>query len=308
MKKNLLLLTVFAAITSGTFTSCSKNDDATPAPTPEDRAEVRFSSNIITSVVKSRAAGTTWADNDSIGVYMFEAKVDNIVDANVKYVNTVNSGTFAPSDNKIYFPDNGDQVRFMAYYPYSATVAENIYSVNVAEQTNQSEIDLLYVFNKNEYGKAIEEKLVPLAFEHQLTKIIVNVKAGEGLEEIDLDNLIISITGMNTVAKFNLIDGTLSGLEEKEEIVLLEATPEQNYVYSAEAIVIPTDNVDDVKLFFDLNNSDDENNDTFAWSFTEELEKGTKYTYNVTINRSGLAVQATINEWINEVPENIIAE
>ena len=308
MKKNLLLLTVFAAITSGTITSCSKNDDATPTPAPEDRAEVRFSSNIITSVIKSRAAGTTWADNDSIGVYMFEAEADNIIDANVKYVNTVNSGTFAPSGNKIYFPDNGDEARFMAYYPYSATVTGNVYSVSVAEQTSQPEIDLLYVFNENGYGKWTEDKLVPLAFEHQLTKIIVNVKAGDGLEAGDLNDLIISITGMNTVAKFNLINGELADLEEKKQIVLLEAAPENGYVYGAEAIVIPTDNVDNVKLFFDLNNSDDENNDTFAWSFTEELEKGTMYTYNVTISRSGLAVKATIEDWIDKDPESIIAE
>ena len=79
MKKSLLLLG-FTVLGSAVLMSCSQKEDVTPSPDSTDRTEVRFSSNIITPVVKSRALGGVWDTEDAIGVYMFDGEGNDIVD------------------------------------------------------------------------------------------------------------------------------------------------------------------------------------------------------------------------------------
>ena len=121
MKKFLLLSTI-TAIAAG-FISCNQIDDEIKPI--ESRKEVFFSSNIIkvTPPVKTRMAGTEWAVNDPIGIYMLNETSTDVVEemANIKYVskNAGTTGEFEADDVTIFFPDNGNKVRFMSYYPFT---------------------------------------------------------------------------------------------------------------------------------------------------------------------------------------------
>ena len=313
MKKNRFL-TVVVLLAAAVIVSCRRDKDI---GCPSDfREEVMFSSNIITMGTHTRASGTNWDALDAIGVYMYEENDVNIVEGknNIKYVTESGgaTGSFVAAGTVIYFPDNGDKVRFMAYYPYSTTLAGDVYQVNVTNQSSQPAIDLLYSFDTDaKYDKTTPDKKVPLAFDHQLTKIYVNVKAGDGLVNGDLQDIVISFAGLNTEADFNLVNGELSNSDVPAEIFARSLVAKEGYAASFEAIVIPTDGTPDARIKFDLNNGDndtDVENDVFTWDFDNALDKSTKYTYNVTVSRSGIVVEATINDWLSTEDNEIVAE
>ena len=309
MKKILLLS---AIIVSGGFISCKQNDIENG--TSGQRKEVKFNSNI-TSInePKTRMAGQTWHTGDSIGIFMLNETGSELVESkeNVKYINDKEStvGAFKPESEIIYFPDNGSEVVFMSYYPYKKDIADNIYKINVLSQNNQSAIDLLHSFDKEEkYDKTTEDKLVTLVFTHQLTKININVKRGDDLPEGYLDDLTVHFEGLKTIADFNLMSGLLSSADNTANISTKAIAAVNEYEASFEAIVLPV-NPTGAKIVFNLNNGDGGSDDAFSWAFNNELfEKSTEYNYNVTIKRTGIVVEATINPWIDGGENEIDAE
>ena len=313
MTKNLLVKATVLFASVAVFISC-KDEQAIEV----DRSEVKFSSNINTTSVRTRASDNTWDPNDAIGVYMYEENTQNIVEgkANIRYVTEAGGekGSFQAESTIIYFPDNGNKVRFMAYYPHREDLSGNndVYTVNVASQSSQQAIDLLYSFDPSaKFDKTTPGKKVPLSFDHQLTKVYVNVMAGEGLVNSDLRDITVSFDGLNTKVDFDLTDGTLGDPGTPAEIALRPTSTKEGYVACFEAIVLPTEAVPTALIVFDLNNGDTENNvesDVFTWKFDNVLDKSTRYTYNVTINRSGIVVEATINDWIASDDANVNAE
>ena len=307
MKKYRFFTMAITLAMAALVISCDRDDDIIVQE--DNRVEVQFTSNIVTinNPPKSKASGNTWGAFDAIGVYMYEESDVEVVDnmKNIEYVTEAGgqSGSFKAASTVIYFPDNGEKVRFMAYYPYLEGVQSinDIYPVNVTDQSSQPAIDLLYSFNTaKSYDKTTPNKKVPLVFDHQLTKVYVNVKAGEGLVAADLQKLTITFDGLNTTANFNLKDGSLNNAGSPADINLKGITAKDGYIASFESIVLPSATVPTAQIKFDLNNGDELENiesDTYTWIFNNTLEKSTKYTYNVTINRSGIVVEATINDW-----------
>ena len=314
MKKYFLFLVVAAIATTLSLTSCSQDDDV---KVPTDKGVVKFSSNITDLNPALRAAGNSWDKDDAIGVYMLESETSTVVGgmANVEYTTSTNgtSGTFTAKGAAIYFPLNGDQVRFMSYYPHNGDVTTNgnVYSVNVATQSDQSKIDLLYAFKEDDIFDITTTGPVSLAFEHQLTKVIINVKAGNGLTPEDLQNLKVHFNGLNTQADFDLFTGTLGTPEVTANIIPATTSAADGFVASYEAIILPMATAPEgSKIVFDLNGEEDADEyKIFTWNFVGGLESATKYIYNVTINRTGVELSATIKDWIGgETPTEIIAD
>ena len=317
MKK--FLLSAITIIAAGTFVSCNQNVDGIDNTNPNIKMEVNFSTNITkVELPSTRMSGTIWDANDSIGIFMFEKTSTTIVEnkENIKYVTASGGkkGSFLPADETIFFPDNGNEVRFMSYYPYTSGISTFTYNVDVSDQTNQSAIDLLYSFaDAAFYNKETPDKKVSLMFNHKLTKIIVNIKPGDGLTNEYIENTVVTFEKFNTKADFNLLTGDLSNPTELKTITSEKmATAANGYTVSFESIVLPIANPSTAKIVFDLNNGDTGNginSDLFTWNFnTEELQGGFEYVYNVTIKRSGIVVEAEIKEWENGGDEDIIAE
>ena len=305
-KKNLLLLlTLFAAVLS--TVSCTKDR--------QRKDEVVFASNIQKITQVTRVTGNTWDATDSIGIYMVEKENIEIIERaeNIPYVTNLGgaTGSFIPKSKTIFFPDNDQEVRFMAYYPYNSGVVDALYKVDVSDQTNQSKIDILQSFDVDKtYSKVTKREKVVLEFDHMLTKVIINVREGKGLEKTDLDNLGISFTGLSREVDFDLWGAAFSNYSNVGDIVPKERTEvADGYYLGYEAILIPSLNVLDAYMVFDLNNGGEGvASDKFRWRLDATLARSSKYTYNVTINRTGITVDATINDWINLDDENIIAE
>ena len=304
-RKKLLLIALFAVSTI--MVSCSK--DGQISCDMANNFEVNFTSNIITMSPRLKMGGNSWNTNDKIGVYMLDHVSTDIVESkeNILFVAQSDDvvGIFKAQSSKIYFPDNGQEVRFMAYYPYQETVTNGIYKVDVSDQTSQSNIDLLHSFKVDTaYSKNNSSKKIPLIFKHQLTKIIINVKEGQGISIDDLSDLTVQLSGLNTLADFNLMNKSLINPSAVDTITTVKTLTQGEYVASYEAIIIPMDEVTEgSQMVFNLKDGS-----VFTWNFNEALNSSTKYVYNVTINRSEIVVEATINDWEEGGNNDISAE
>lgn len=290
MKKLFAFLLPLVALTA-----C--ND--TPAG-QEDRTAVRFTGGIN---IATRAADGAWEKDDAIGIFMVTAgsplgaaSISETAD-NRQYLSGAAgaSAGFTPvSDTEtVYFPVVGN-VDFYAYYPYGATggkVVDYRYAVNVADQSEQEDIDFMYADKVT--GKNKNDKSVQLHFRHMLSKVVMQVEPGAGLSEADLAGLTVKVKGRTTDAQFDLSAGTLGVASGSADIAMKTTEAGKKY----EAILLPADG--SCEFEFDLNNGHDL---PFTWTKTDGFVAGTKYNYTkVVLNRTEAEVSGTIEDWNEKV-------
>lgn len=277
------------ALLSGALFSCSSNDDTTGNP-DKGRVAVQFSSRIS---IGTRAAGTTWTAGDCIGIFMTQAGAaltdEHISEgvSNTAYTTTTGDGKFTPAQGAetIYFPIDGT-VDFYAYYPQQTVNAYQL-SLNVADQTNQEAIDLMYA---TATGKDKTQPSVMLNFAHQLSNLVLDVQPGEGLTTADLANLTVTVKGQNTTATYNLADGTFANAASAADVEMKTVSAGSRY----EAILLPTA-AESRELEFNLHNGHDA---PFRWTMQTTLDAGTQYHYTkVKLSRTAAEVEGTILPW-----------
>ena len=295
MKKMTKLFAL--ALLAGAMVSCSTEDTA--PSTQNDKVAVQFTGGIS---VSTRAAGVAWADGDKIGIFMIEAGKTLSADAISEGVDNVcyqsnGSKAFSPisGGKTIFFPIDGD-VDFYSYYPQT-TVNDYKVALNMADQKSQEAIDFMYAKTTG-CNKAIPQ--VELKFSHQLSWLVLNVQAGNGLTEDDLKNLKVTIEDQNTTATFNLVDGTIS--DEGNPTNITMKTVEAGKVY--EAILLPTTS-ETRKIVFDLNTGYDA---PFVWTMESDLKGGNRYNYTtVKLTRTSVDIMGTIESWneVKNINENV---
>jgi hypothetical protein len=305
MKKVFLFASVTLAATM-MISSCNKKDSSAPLP-DDDPVAVQFSSNIggITPIPRPAAAGTTWASNDAIGVFMVNHGTSTMRgDAtNKRYITSAGNGTFAPdaAANTVYYPTNGDKVDFIAYHPYTSSIVSlGNYSVNVATQTTPADIDLLYAKATNSgsgYDKT-NTSAVALAFSHKLCKLTLNTSVAPEATQItaaDLNTMTVTIVGMNTQAPFNLATGTLGTASNVAAITPRTATAGQQY----EAILLPA-TFTGVSVTFGVTAGSSPGD--YLWNIpADTFEEGKEYVYSISFTGpKAIAVTGTINDWVVE--------
>ena len=123
------------------------------------------------NMLMTRAADDHWDENDAIGVYMVNAE-NSIVGgvSNYRYVVIdKDNGNFSPygENNTAYFPESGDAVNVVAYYP-QGNVVENKLPLDLSDQSVQSRIDLM---SAKAEGASKSIPTINLGFKHRLTKL-----------------------------------------------------------------------------------------------------------------------------------------
>lgn len=113
------LIPLVCLLLAGVFTACSSDDKSELMPSKPSKVKLIVSGDLN----HSRVNDATWENGDAIGVSSVpSAKSD--ANYNVKYVTESGNGEFA-TDEDIFLND-GEEKEFIAYYPYSENVNENI--------------------------------------------------------------------------------------------------------------------------------------------------------------------------------------
>jgi len=318
MKRLLYILTSF-----GLLTACSSdNDELTPAGNNDERVPLTIVANIgMQAEGITRAVETSWEEGDKIGVYVTnhsattpytdekgEAAGQNLLFTFSDGTNYETYGNtyrrFAADSKKIYLSAAIADV--YGYYPYadSETLNPTAIDIDISDQTKQSKIDFMRA-NKNNVSNS--NATIELLFEHTLTKLVFNLKQGESLltdELKDATFLGMVIEKQYTTAKYNIYTKAFSGESSSVDIIPVKAASAPlGYVATFEAIVLPNGAGNPqadrtVSITFYQKDKDIITN-KFKIPSSTKFESGHKYTYNVTVNATTIAVN-TVNQYTEQ--------
>lgn len=227
------------------------------------------------NMLMTRAADDHWDDNDAIGVYMVNADnsiVGGVSNYRYEVLDKV-SGSFSPAgeNNTAYFPENGDAVNVVAYYP-QGEVVDNKLSLDLANQGEQPRIDLM---SANAEGASKSNPTINLEFKHRLTKLFFEIEG-----DVNTDGIKATIGNQYTKIQYDILnDKLLIADESKQENIVMKYWNLDGYRFT-EAIVLPNDENNsavDRELTFQLN----EKIFKATISSSTKFEAGKKYTYKV---------------------------
>ncbi len=308
MKKTILATLALVALVS-----CSKENTETTIIDPTAPVAATFTSAAITRVTDS-----DWDTDDKIGITMVWHENTDLATGNYENVPyTVKeegtSGTFSADDKVIYFPvDTSTPVDFIAYYPYTADANvdddKNI-EISVADQS-YAHIDLVAAkaVSKTKASSTVTFSSTE-AFSHQLSKLTMNIVAGDGIDA--LTDIKATIKGHYTTAKYNIYTSAVVAVETADITALTtsvidavaategdgttEATPATPAKATIEAILIPTSEITGSTIEFTVGgNTYYLKTDAFVFT------KGCEHTYTINLTRTGATISgATINGWGN---------
>lgn len=256
----------------------------------DNRVAIRVSADAQTRVVNNM-----WNEGDVIGISMIEPENGTIISpyANYDYV-TGGDGNFSPNQalKIIYFPADGKNVSFKAYYPHKANIPENqIIPISVKNQVSQADIDLMTAEHLS--GTSIDNPDVKLHFHHRLAKIFVDLTTDEtGL--IDLKDCKLTVKGLKTAASYDLMKEKLTDDASSTADISIPIRDAKG-----EAIWLPR--VAGEGVTFEVTTADG-GTYTARMDAGLELKAGYKHTFHIRLKSTPVTVSATIEEWI-EGPE-----
>ncbi len=256
----------------------------------------------VTSGIQTRAFDNQWEKGDEIGIFGFtQGDAPAQAYPNVRYVTKSGNGTFTPDGTTIYLPTDDSYLDFVAYYPHTTDLETGIYTVDVENQSDQSTIDLMAADTQTADRT---DPTVTFNFEHKLSKIVLTFKPGDGMALSELTGMKVQLTNQQPLATFDVTqpDGeVVVGTDSPTDITLLTDADGT----SSEGIVLPSANFDGMTLHLELSDG----GSFFNWDLknsqnADKFEAGKKYVYDITVNRSGLGVTATITDWTPGNGEN----
>lgn len=271
MKKNTCFVMLAALMLAG----CSNEIDEQVM----DSKRVPLQINGDINMLMTRAADDHWDKNDAIGVYMVNAEngiVDNV--SNYRYVTGEGNGSFSPdgAGNTAYFPEGGEAVNVVAYYP-QGNVVDNKLSLDLANQDEQPRIDLM---SAKAEGASKSSPTIKLGFKHRLTKLFFEIEG-----DVNTDGIYAAIGNQYTDIQYDILNDKLliaDGSGKKD--IVMKYWNLNNYRFT-EAIVLPNEENNsavDRKLTFQLN----EKIFNATIGSDTKFEAGKKYTYKVKFEQT----------------------
>ena len=293
MKKKYL---IFAAAAL-TLAACS-NDDENLNGGP---VELRLSSSL---EVQTRAAtdiqGSAFETGQSVDVFIHEHVTSGAATTTYPQplvYTTGASGAMTPSTQP-YFPSSGNGVTICAYYP--SDMVDNIDAGTTATFTvkddqslkeNYMASDLMYGVPQNGNPVKRTTDAVGIGFTHLLSKVSVNLTAGDGnpnLTGATVELLNVLPTTTLTTAEGSISEAT--GAATDITVFTADATTSKGSAIvppqTLGAQFVKVTLADGGELIGKLNDSS-----------TPDLKGGNEYTYNITVNLTALSITATITPW-----------
>lgn len=280
---------IFSLCAAAMFTACSDQDEAEFDSKPNEIVFVSGLNNYVTRVSQD---GSKWTTGDRVGIYMVNTgtttTAQDYTNLPYKAQSEAQTTTFKADGTTMFYPEEG-AVDFIAYYPYSATIADMIYPVDLADQlASLVAHDLLYATSNNS-GNGFTDGSISLAFKHQLSKITLNLVDEKGnVVTPDADG--ITIKGMNTTARFDLKTGKL-----ENETTAVNIIPYKNGD-SFEVVLLPFTIASGHEVTLIVNGNE------YLWTMSNsfdqmEIKKGFSYIFKITVKTSATEVEADLVDY-----------
>ena len=256
----------------------------------------------ISDAVATRASGTTWDENDRIGLTGIGTQYDN-----VPYI--MNGGTFKEDGESIYFHTT-EKVVFRAYYPYEENGGTLTATTDATAQKNQPKIDFLYATGAtaDTYNPTInftdgtKAGGKDCSFHHCMSQITLTFEAGDGVSFSAIQPESYTLSGLVLTGSFDTTTG-IAKADEKAQAADLEMPISSTLTSSV--ILFPQAKA---SIGLTVVFSGNDYNATLTVP-DGELKAGNNYTYTVTVRNKGLSIaSAEITDWNPVISGNVSAE
>ena len=256
----------------------------------------------ISDAVATRASGTTWDENDRIGLTGIGTQYDN-----VPYI--MNGGTFKEDGMTIYFHTT-EKVVFRAYYPYEENGGTLTATTDATAQKNQPKIDFLYATGAaaDTYNPTInftddtDTGGEDCSFHHCMSQISLTFEAGSGVSFSAIKPETYKLSRLVLEGGFDTATGIAKADENTQTADL---TMELGGALTSSVILFPQTKAS-ISLTVEFNGN--EYNATLIVP-DGELQAGNNYTWTVTVRNEGLSIgTADISPWNPVSGGNVNAE
>lgn len=245
-----------------------------------------------TTTVQGLTATRTTVDNTWDGVEKVAVKVGS----EVKKYTADHSGNLTADDSNapFYWQSTTERKTVSAWFPYSLT-----FPATFTVQGNQS----IAGYQQSDMVHAAPTEITfkennKLTFHHLSAKVVVNLKAGDGVTAAEVTNATVTLvnqaltSGAITVDESNQTCTVAQAASGSKEITPRAATMTGGYQKTVQALLVPQQMKDtkfiEVKIGESIYYYTPKNNDA-------NLEHGNQYTYNITVKKTGLAVAVQNN-------------
>lgn len=275
--------------------------------------EIRLSA---VNVVQTRAAqgiqSTAFDEGEKIDVFINENATTPSIEYPQPLVYTSGTGGVLTTSDEQYYPQSNG-VNIFAVYP-SGVAGTNVNATNVAfaVESDQSEEDA-YKASDLMVGAPANNPVsktsgtVQLTFKHCLSKINININAGDGITETDLQGATVTILNTTTGGTFNVQTGVVTANGAQAAATPITAgtleVREDTGVQGISAIIVPQ-TVSAGRQFISIRYGGDQQTPATELFYTlpqaadVDFAAGYSYTFNITAKKSGLTLDgSTITNW-----------
>lgn len=289
MKKNM----IFAAIAALALTACSNDDEikvggdnAILLTSSLDVAETRAATNIQTSAFDA---------GETVDVYITENNGGNNP---TTYPQPIEYSTAAGGaltvETQYYYPTSGNGVNIYALYPATAATGE-LFTIKEDQSTdaNYKASDLMYGKPATNNPVSPSANAVDIQFSHLLSKVTINLIAGANVTSLDGAKVELLGVKPSTTLTAGINGHSITAASgDATPITVMTAT---ETVTSGSAIIVPQ-TLPEMFLQVTLDGA------TLTGkldSGAPVLTAGNEYTYNITVNMRGgaLEIEGSITPW-----------
>ena len=245
----------------------------------------------ISNAVATRASGTTWDENDRIGLTGIGTQYDN-----VPYI--MNGGTFKEDGEPIYFHTT-EEVVFRAYYPYDENGKTLKAATDGEAQKNQPKIDFLYATGATasthnptvNFTDGTKAGGKDCSFHHCMSQITLTFVAGDGVSFSAIQPESYTLSGLVLTGSFDTTTG-IAKTDDGAQAANLDM-PIGSQLTSS--VILFPQTVTALPLYVKYNGE----RYKATLNIPEgALQAGNNYTYTVKVRNRGIEVsQATIAAW-----------
>lgn len=244
------LRTIALAMLAATLTACSNDDNGGKAP-KYINIDAQLSQPTKTTIA---ADGTmSFTSGDAISVYAWTGSASTLPTTADGFVvagntNTFNGSTWTASPQMLW-KDLTSPHFFIATYPQRDITQTNF----TLDTSKQSECDVMVATNLGTDSKGIiaTETAIPLAFDHLMAKLQVNLQFRNQWGESGPTSVAVSINS-NASATINYLAKSVTPTGDASYINLPSvAAAVEGYAKSYESIVIPVSDLKNIKIAID---------------------------------------------------------
>ena len=299
MKKLLF----FAAVASVMLTACSSENEEAKVT---DSSPLRLSTQNITGLTRAGQSVqlSQFANGQNVGIFLVEDNAGTPVTSGTNVTTYAQPLTYVANGsgaltNVQYWPTDGNGLYIWGVYPLAAATtaaAYNATNVSFSVAADQS-ADANYMASDLMTGAptasnpvARQTSAVGLTFTHLLTKIDVNLTAGDGFAASDINNAVVSILNTKPTTTFG-VQSTTVGEASGTAAPIVAGTGA-----ATSAIIVPQTVAASANF---IQVAVGGGNYIYKLTADKTFAAKTKYTYSITVNKTGLILTSTtVTDWL----------